>query len=143
MIKKVKAAVSVPVIANGDIDTPAKAWWVLRITGADAVMVGRAAQGRPWLFMEMGDFLQRGKTPARPDWNQITTVIMKHLELLYEFYGEKIGVRIARKHIGWYLRGVNGATEEALGRILQAEGSARQRVLVRDALAFAAQEIPA
>lgn len=103
-IKAVKASVSMPVIANGDITSPEKARQVLDYTGADAVMVGRAAMGRPWLFREINHYLKTGQ-PHRPiTLNEIRDHLLTHLDDHYLFYGEQVGVRTARKHIGWYMR---------------------------------------
>jgi tRNA-dihydrouridine synthase B len=108
-IAAVKAAVRIPVVANGDIDSPAKARAVLAATGADAVMIGRAAQGRPWLFREIEHFLATGELLPPPRIAEIRQVMNEHLEDHYAFYGEFTGVRTARKHIGWYTRGLSGA----------------------------------
>ncbi len=119
-------AVRIPVIANGDIDTPQKAASVLRYTGAAAVMVGRAAQGRPWIFREIGHFLATGTLLAAPARGEICRWLLAHIDALYAFYGEGRGVRVARKHIQWYCqsqpeatafwRSVNGITDPALQR---------------------------
>jgi tRNA-dihydrouridine synthase B len=101
-IAEVKRAVSIPVTANGDIDSPEKARAVLERTGADAVMIGRAAQGRPWIFREVRHFLEHGELPPPPRVEEIRRVVLEHLEEHYAFYGEAAGVRIARKHLGWY-----------------------------------------
>ncbi|HET7203085.1 MAG TPA: tRNA dihydrouridine synthase DusB [Steroidobacteraceae bacterium] len=103
-IAAVKRSVGIPVFANGDIDTPAKAVEVLRYTGADGVMVGRAAQGRPWIFREIASHLA-GIAPAPPTPAEVRDIMLAHLRDLYEFYGAEPGVRIARKHIGWYCSG--------------------------------------
>ncbi|MFW2372833.1 MAG: tRNA dihydrouridine synthase DusB [Gammaproteobacteria bacterium] len=101
-IAAVKAAVSIPVVANGDITSPEKARRVLEITGADAVMIGRGAQGNPWLIREVIHFLTTGTHLNRPSLDEKMGTIKKHLLELYGFYGEYLGVRIARKHINWY-----------------------------------------
>ncbi|MGD9584092.1 MAG: tRNA dihydrouridine synthase DusB [Lysobacterales bacterium] len=103
-IAAIKRAVGIPVIANGDIDSPEKAARVLAETGADAVMIGRAAQGRPWIFREIAHFLTNGEYLPVPDRATIGTILCGHLENLYAFYGEPIGLRIARKHLGWYVK---------------------------------------
>mgnify|MGYP001826772322 FL=1 len=103
-IKAVKSAVSIPVIANGDIDSPSRAAEVLKFTGADGIMIGRAAQGNPWIFRETGQLLKSGSLLAPPSLDEVQNVLINHLENLYDFYGSYMGVRIARKHIGWYCR---------------------------------------
>ncbi|KVP42924.1 tRNA dihydrouridine synthase DusB [Burkholderia ubonensis] len=108
-IAAVKAAVGIPVVANGDITSPQKAKAVLDATGADALMIGRAAQGRPWLFREIDHFLQTAELLPPPLIDEIQQVMNEHLEDHYAFYGEFTGVRTARKHIGWYTRGLSGA----------------------------------
>ncbi|MEZ5604276.1 MAG: tRNA dihydrouridine synthase DusB [Burkholderiaceae bacterium] len=108
-IGEVKAAVSVPVVANGDIDSPQAARDVLRATGADAVMIGRAAQGRPWIFRQIAQFLETGELLAEPDDAAIAMLLRDHLLDHYAFHGEERGVRSARKHVGWYLAGRAGA----------------------------------
>jgi tRNA-dihydrouridine synthase B len=108
-IGEVKAAVSVPVVANGDIDSPQVARRVLRITGADAVMIGRAAQGRPWIFREIAHFLATGELLAAPDDIELAALLRRHLLDHYAFHGEYAGVRSARKHVGWYLARRSGA----------------------------------
>ena len=103
-IAAIKAAASIPVIANGDIDSPQKAAFVLRHTGCDAVMVGRAAQGRPWIFREIAHYLATGELLPAPTLTEVRDVLIGHLEHLHAFYGEPAGLRIARKHLGWYAR---------------------------------------
>lgn len=111
-ISAVKSIVNIPVIANGDIDSPEKAAHVLELTNADAVMIGRAAQGRPWIFREILHYLQHGNTLASPDAEEVNKILLKHLKNLYDFYGEEMGVRIARKHIGWYCKQHAGQLSE-------------------------------
>jgi tRNA-dihydrouridine synthase B len=103
-IARICAQVSMPVIANGDIDSPEKARQVLDHTGASAVMIGRAAQGRPWLLREIDHYLRHGKKLAAPEPAEVLEILTEHLHALYAFYGEYMGVRIARKHVGWYLQ---------------------------------------
>lgn len=106
-IAAVKAVAGIPIIANGDITTPEKAQFVLEYTGADAVMIGRAAQGRPWIFREIEHFLQTGMHLPPPEVDEIHRVLTNHMLDLYGFYGEQSGVRIARKHISWYTKGLH------------------------------------
>ena len=104
-IAAIKQAVRIPVIANGDITTPEKAKFVLEKTGVDGIMVGRAAQGRPWIFREIGHYLSTGEKLAEPSIIEVRDILLGHLHNLYEFYGEYTGVRMARKHISWYSKG--------------------------------------
>jgi tRNA-dihydrouridine synthase B len=108
-IRAVKRAVSIPVVANGDIDTPEKAKHVLEYTGADAIMIGRAAQGRPWIFREIDHYLQHGTHLPPPSAAEIRDVLIGHLHDLYAFYGYERGMRVARKHIGWYTKGLKNS----------------------------------
>jgi tRNA-dihydrouridine synthase B len=110
-IADVKSRIGIPVIANGDIDSPEKAREVLRRTGADALMIGRAAQGRPWIFREIEHYLKNGCHLPPPRISEIRDVLVQHLHDLYALYGDHGGVRVARKHIGWYVRGLAGALE--------------------------------
>jgi tRNA-dihydrouridine synthase B len=110
-IADVKTRVRIPVIANGDITTPQKAKLVLDYTGADGVMIGRAAQGRPWIFREIEHFLKPAKSSRRPLVSEILQVCKDHLTDLYGFYGEDTGVKIARKHISWYTKGLVGSAQ--------------------------------
>jgi tRNA-dihydrouridine synthase B len=107
-IAAVKAAVGIPVVANGDITSPGKALQVLRATGADALMIGRAAQGRPWIFREIAHFLASGMHLAPPEVSEVKGLLVSHLYDHYNLYGEFAGVRSARKHIGWYVKELPG-----------------------------------
>ena len=110
-IAAVKASVAIPVVANGDITTPEKARFVLEQTGADAVMIGRAAQGRPWICREIDHFLQTGQHLPAPYVDEVRSLMDEQLQAHYKFYGEFLGVRTARKHIGWYVRDLVGGEE--------------------------------
>lgn len=110
-IKIVKENVKIPVIANGDIDSPQKALDVLNFTAADALMIGRAAQGRPWIFREIAHFLKTGEILESPTRAEIGKILLSHLANLYDFYGEKTGLFVARKHIHWYTKGIAYAAE--------------------------------
>ena len=128
-IADVKTRVRIPLIANGDITTPQKAKFVLDYTGADGVMIGRAAQGRPWIFREIQHYLDTGECLPPPEVAEIREVLLAHLDDLYQFYGEYSGCRIARKHIAWYTRGLEGgnAFRQAM---YQLEDTASQRAAV-------------
>jgi tRNA-dihydrouridine synthase B len=108
-IRAVKQAINIPLIANGDITTPEKAKFVLEYTGADAVMIGRAAQGRPWIFREIEHYLKTGTHLLPPTVEEIHTVMLEHINDLYGFYGDLAGMRVARKHISWYTKGLAGS----------------------------------
>jgi tRNA-dihydrouridine synthase B len=107
-IKEVKAAAGIPVVANGDIQSPQDARRVLEYTGADGVMIGRAAHGKPWLFREVRHYLHTGAHLPPPSLEEIRDVMLGHLDAMYELYGSELGARIARKHIGWYARALPG-----------------------------------
>jgi tRNA-dihydrouridine synthase B len=124
-IRAIKRVAGIPVIANGDIDSPEKAREVLDRTGADAIMIGRAAQGRPWLFREIGHFLESGQRLPPPRVDEIHRLIGEHLLDHYAFYGEVDGVRIARKHLGWYTSKLVGG-DAFRARINRLESSADQ-----------------
>ncbi|KAA0071971.1 tRNA dihydrouridine synthase DusB [Rhodanobacter sp. T12-5] len=130
-IAAVKAAVRIPVLANGDVATPQQARHVLELTGADALMIGRGAQGRPWIFREIAHYLATGELLPEPAPAEVAAILLGHLEQLYAFYGEQAGVRIARKHLGWYAkdRPQNAAFRHVANR---AESAAEQLQLTRD-----------
>ena len=111
LIGEVKRELRIPVIANGDIDSPKKAAQVLKHTGADGIMIGRAAQGRPWLFGQIKAFLSGEAVPLEPELNEMREIILGHLDELYEHYGEYSGCRIARKHIAWYTTGLPNSNQ--------------------------------
>ncbi len=126
-IAAVKSAARIPVLANGDIATPQQAKHVLDVTGADAVMIGRGAQGRPWIFREVSHYLATGELLAQPSPSDVAMILLGHLEHLYAFYGEQAGVRIARKHLGWYAkdRPENAAFRDVVNRAESAHDQLR------------------
>ena len=130
-IAAIKAAAHIPVVANGDIVSPEKARQVLDATGADALMIGRAAQGRPWLFREIEHFLKTGAHLPPPRVDEIHHILLAHLEDLYAFYGIETGVRVARKHISWYTRGLKGSAAFR-HHMNQLPGVAEQQQAVND-----------
>jgi tRNA-dihydrouridine synthase B len=132
-IAAVKAAVAIPVVANGDITTPEKAKFVLDHTGADAVMIGRAAQGRPWICREIDHYLRTGEHLPAPLVDEVRELMNEHLPAHYAFYGEYLGVRTARKHIGWYVEDLPGG-EEFRQRMNLLESTAEQLAAVDEFL---------
>ncbi|GAB3361203.1 tRNA dihydrouridine synthase DusB [Lysobacter tyrosinilyticus] len=135
-IAEIKSQLSIPVIANGDIDSPHKAAFVLAHTGVDAVMIGRAAQGRPWIFREIAHHLATGELLAPPPLSEVRDILLAHLEHLHAFYGEPAGVRIARKHLGWYAKDRPEHSEEQRSAfraiVNRAETAEAQLRLTRD-----------
>ena len=142
-IAAIKAAINIPLVANGDITTPEKAKKVLDYTKADAVMIGRAAQGRPWIFREIDHYLKTGEKLPEPETSEIRDILLEHLHNLYEFYGEYTGVRMARKHISWYSKGQRhgAAFRQAVNKLetveeqLQITKSFFEALLVQEELA--------
>ena len=128
---EVKSRVSIPVIANGDVETPEEARRVLAATGADGIMIGRAAQGRPWLFREIARFLETGERAAPPRIDEIRAVLLEHLEGLYQLYGEEQGSRVARKHIGWTVRDLPGG-ENFRSTVVRIDTAVAQHSAVND-----------
>jgi tRNA-dihydrouridine synthase B len=144
-IAEVKAALSIPVMANGDVDSPRKAREVLDYTGCDAVLVGRAAQGRPWIFREIGHYLDTGTGLPEPSLAEVRDILLGHLRHLHDFYGEPSGVRIARKHLGWYARDrpENAAFRAVVNRAETADAQLRLTADYFDALvAGVAPDLP-
>jgi len=129
-IARIVAAVNIPVIANGDIDSPQKARQVLDHTGAAAVMIGRAAQGKPWIFRDINHFLATGTVPAAPGQAEIHRVLSSHVAALHTHYGDYMGVRIARKHVGWYLETLGGDDAQRSLRLAFNTLTSRQEQLV-------------
>jgi len=129
-IAQIVDAVSIPVIANGDIDGPEKALEVLRVTGAAAVMIGRAAQGRPWIFRDVLHYLHDGTAPPPVDAAELRAIITAHLQDLHRFYGEERGVRVARKHLSWYSRHLPDG-HEYRRQVMRVE-SAREQLLLTE-----------
>jgi tRNA-dihydrouridine synthase B len=130
-IAEVKSRLRIPVIANGDVATPEEARRVLQETGADGIMIGRAAQGRPWLFREIAQYLETGKRAAPPDVAEMRRVLLEHLEGLYQLYGEEQGTRVARKHIGWTVRDLPGG-EGFRARVVRIDAAVAQHCAVND-----------
>ena len=125
-VTAVKQAVQIPVIANGDIDSPEAAKTVLETTGVDAIMIGRAAQGNPWLFEQIAHYLKKGQLLPKPEPSSVLITLLEHIDKLYSFYGTVAGVRIARKHIGWYLKQLDAIPPHLHKAINQAEQPSEQ-----------------
>ncbi|TVR95358.1 MAG: tRNA dihydrouridine synthase DusB [Wenzhouxiangellaceae bacterium] len=125
-IAGIKQDIGIPVMANGDIDSPVKARQVLRQTGADGLLIGRAAQGRPWIFREIAHFLASGEILPPPSPTEICALLIEHLQALHHFYGEQAGVRIARKHLGWYAK--NRPENAAFRAVVNRADSAAEQI---------------
>lgn len=130
-IARICAAATIPIIANGDIRTPEKALEVLRLSNADALMIGRGAQGQPWIFQEIIHFLQHGTILSTLEKNILRDIMLDHLFNLYRFYGDKTGVRVARKHLSWYCAGLPHS-DEYRGRVVRVATAAEQVQLTRE-----------
>ena len=139
-IRQVKQSVNIPVIANGDINTPDKALWVLETTGADAIMIGRGAQGNPWLFAQVNQFLRFGKQLEKPSIKMVQKTLINHLERLYGFYGNTMGVNIARKHIGWYFSHLKPIADTVKKEINQVSEPSKQIALVNSVFTILTNE---
>ena len=129
-IARIKSAVGIPVIANGDIDSPEKSLEVLRLTAADGLMIGRAARGRPWIFRELNYYLEHGEQVAPLENHDVRDIMLDHLIDLYRFYGEKTGVRVARKHLTWYCTGLKNA-QKFRSQVVRVETASEQMRLTR------------
>lgn len=125
-IKQVKQYISIPVIANGDIITPEKAEEVFQYTKADAIMIGRGALGRPWIFEDIAFYLQYGKSKSEKSINEVKNIVLQHLKALYQFYGEKKGLQIARKHVFWYTQNCVGS--DRFRRLFSCIDNANQQI---------------
>lgn len=138
-IAAVKQALSIPVVANGDVDSPQKARYVLDYTQADGLMIGRAAQGNPWVFREIRHYLNSGQMLSEPTHQEVQQVMLQHVRALHAFYGEGRGLRVARKHIGWYLK---GRVEESVikERLMPIDNAAEQLDVLAEAFEFAVFE---
>jgi len=129
-IAHIKSAVAIPVIANGDITTPEKSLEVLDVSSADALMIGRAARGHPWIFRELNHYLKTGRQITQLDNNDVRDIMLDHLSDLYQFYGDTTGVRVARKHLTWYCAGLTNA-EEFRSQVVRVESASEQIHLTR------------
>jgi tRNA-dihydrouridine synthase B len=130
-IARIKNTVSIPVIANGDISTPEKSLEVLRISSADALMIGRAAQGRPWIFRELDHYMKTGEKISPLQNDQVRDIMLGHLNDLYQFYGERTGIRVARKHLSWYCAGLDNSADYR-SRVVRVESTSEQIRLTRE-----------
>jgi len=130
-IRKIKCAVNIPVFANGDIDSPEKAVRVLRSTNADGIMIGRGAQGQPWLFDQVSKFITKNVRVPMPSLDALRDIIQLHLDAMYRFYGERIGVRVAKKHLTWYCKSL-ASSEEFRFQFVRAESSSEQMRLTKN-----------
>lgn len=131
LIRQIKQHLNIPVIANGDIDSPEKAKQVLDQTGVDGLMIGRAAQGRPWIFREIDHYLKTGEKHSSPNLGWIRDILLGHLDNLYAFYGELQGVRIARKHIAWYSKTQPGGAQFRQ-RINNTDSTEKQQAMISE-----------
>ena len=130
-IAQIKASLSIPVVANGDITNPEKSLEVLRLTSADGLMIGRAARGRPWIFRELDFFRKNGRQIAPLDKNKVRDIMLDHLSDLYRFYGDLTGVRVARKHLTWYCAGLNNS-QEFRTRVVRVDSASEQIRLTQE-----------
>ena len=130
-IRKIKRAVEIPVFANGDIESPQKALLVMRQTKADGIMIGRGAQGQPWLFEQVSKFITENVRVPVPSVDTLRDIILSHLDTMYRFYGERIGVRVAKKHLTWYCKSLE-SSDEFRFQFVRADSSSRQIQLTKN-----------
>ena len=130
-VAQIKDALGIPVIANGDIDSPEKSLEVLRLSAVDGLMIGRAACGRPWIFRELNFYMGNGTHVASLDKNEVRDIMLDHLSDLYQFYGDTTGVRVARKHLSWYCAGLNNA-EQFRSQVVRVDSASEQIRLTRN-----------
>ena len=130
-IAQIKSSVEIPVIANGDITTPEKSLEVLRLSSADALMIGRGAQGRPWIFRELNHYMKTGQHVAPLEKNEVRDIMLGHLSDLYQFYGDTTGVRVGRKHLTWYCTGLTNA-EKFRTQVVRVDSASEQIRLTRE-----------
>jgi tRNA-dihydrouridine synthase B len=130
-VAAIKSAVSIPVIANGDIDTPEKSLEVLSLSAVDGLMIGRAARGRPWIFRELNYYLENGTQIAPLDKSEVRDIMLDHLSDLYRFYGDTTGVRVARKHLTWYCAGLE-CSQDFRSRVVRVDSASEQIRLTRN-----------
>lgn len=144
-VKQIKSLISIPVVANGDIQTPEQAKQVFEYTGADGIMIGRAAQGRPWIFNEINHYLETGEHLSPPSDETIGQILLQHVAELHAFYGELPGLRIARKHIGWYLKSLSAEQQAGAGRfrtqLMKVENAVSQLELIEQWFTTVSQQI--
>ncbi len=139
-IKAIKAATTIPIIANGDIDSPEKAKYVLDFTHADAVMIGRGAQGQPWLFKQVAEFLESGNVTWEPSRFEKSALILEHIGAIHEFYGDRLGIKFARKHIKWYLQHWDYSTPKDIRLEISTTESCTRQLSLLKAVLFAPRE---
>lgn len=130
-IAQIKKKVSIPIIANGDIDSPEKSLEVLRISGADALMIGRSSQGKPWIFRDLNIFFSDKRNAPPLEKNCVRDTILEHLNKVYQFYGNDLGARLARKHLSWYCKNLDGS-ETFRKKVVRAEKAREQITLVQE-----------
>ena len=140
-LRRIKSNVSIPVVANGDITDPQKAALVLEQTAADALMIGRAARGQPWIFRDLNYFFQHGESAPALEINNVRDIMLDHLNDLYQFYGESTGVRVARKHLTWYCAGLNNS-KKFRSKVVRVDNASEQIRMTREFFGSYSRESP-